>query len=62
MTVPALAHAEYRKSSYSSATGACVMIGFASGWVGIRDGKQQDPRPTLPVTAAQFAALLDYLR
>lgn len=61
MIIPALAHAEYRKSSYSTATGDCVMIGFAPGWVGVQDSKQQEPRPTLPVTAAQFAALLDYL-
>ena len=63
MTIPdaaafaALARAEYRTSSYTSATGECVMIGHADGWVGIQDSKQH-PRVTLPVPASQFAALL----
>jgi len=36
----ALAHAPYRKSSRSSATGNCVLVGTADGWVGIQDSKQ----------------------
>jgi hypothetical protein len=57
MIIPALANADYRKSSFSSGNGACVMIGHAAGWVGIQDSKQR-PRTTLPVTGPQFAALL----
>ncbi|MDQ3762081.1 MAG: DUF397 domain-containing protein [Actinomycetota bacterium] len=36
----ALAHAPYRKSSRSSGTGSCVMVGSAGGWVGIQDSKE----------------------
>ncbi len=62
MTAPdavlaALARAEYRTSSHSTANGDCVMISRATGWVGIQDSKQRS-RTILPATAAQFAALL----
>lgn len=35
-----LAHTHYRKSSRSSGTGSCVMVGSAGGWVGIQDSKE----------------------
>ena len=58
VVLAALAHAEYRVSSYSTANGDCVMVGFADRWVGIQDSKQHEPRPILPMTGSQFAALL----
>lgn len=39
-TWTALAHTPYRKSSRSTATGNCVLIGTANGWIGIQDSKQ----------------------
>jgi hypothetical protein len=35
-----LVHATYRKSSYSTGTGSCVLVGAAGGWVGIQDSKE----------------------
>lgn len=43
----------YRKSSRSSATGNCVLVGASSGWVGMQDRKE-DPdstRRTTPLPA-----------
>jgi hypothetical protein len=58
ITPDSLTGADYRTSSYSTANGSCVMVGFADRWVGIKDSKQQEPRPILPLTAGQFASLL----
>ncbi|HEV8562526.1 MAG TPA: DUF397 domain-containing protein [Actinophytocola sp.] len=57
----ALACAEYRTSTYSTATGDCVMVGHAGGWVGIQDSKQH-PRVTLPVPGSRFAVLVSLVR
>ena len=54
----ALAHAHYRKSSRSSATGSCVMVGAADSWVGIQDSKQHPDRTTLATPGQQWAAFL----
>ena len=57
----ALAHAPYRKSSRSSATGSCVMVGSAGGWVGIQDSKEHPAstrRTTLATPGRQWATFL----
>ncbi len=61
----ALGDATYHKSTRSSAAGNCVAVGFAVGWVGIQDTKQ-DPdstrRTTLAFPAATFRAFLDAVK
>ncbi|MGH3753009.1 MAG: DUF397 domain-containing protein [Pseudonocardiaceae bacterium] len=54
----ALAHAPYRKSSRSSATGSCVLMGSAGGWVGIQDSKEHPDSTTLATPHHQWAAFL----
>ncbi|MGH3871814.1 MAG: DUF397 domain-containing protein [Pseudonocardiaceae bacterium] len=57
----ALAHAPYRKSSRSSGTGGCVMVGSAGSWVGIQDSKEHPDstrRGTLAMPGHQWAAFL----
>lgn len=57
----ALAHAPYRKSSRSSATGNCVLVGTANGWVGIQDNKQHPDSPhrtTLATPHRQWTTFL----
>ena len=57
----ALAHATYRKSSRSSGTGSCVMVGAAGGWVGIQDSKERSDstrRTTLTIPHQQWATFL----
>ena len=57
----ALAHATYRKSSRSSGTGSCVLVGAAGGWVGIQDSKEHPDstrRTTLAVSHQQWATFL----
>jgi Domain of unknown function (DUF397) len=61
----ALAGATYHKSTRSSASGNCVAIGYASGWVGIQDTKQgpdSTRRTTLAAPATAFAAFLDAVK
>ena len=56
-----LAHAPYRKSSRSTATGSCVLVGSAGGWVGIQDSKERSDstrRTTLTIPQQQWAAFL----
>jgi hypothetical protein len=56
-----LAHAIYRKSSRSSATGSCVMVGSAGGWVGIQDSKERPDSTrltTLAIPHQQWATFL----
>ena len=56
-----LAHAPYRKSSRSTGTGSCVMVGSAGGWVGIQDSKERSDstrRTTLAIPQQQWAAFL----
>ncbi len=57
----ALAHATYRKSSRSSGTGSCVMVGSAGGWVGIQDSKERPDstrRTTLAIPHQQWVTFL----
>ncbi len=57
----ALANAPYRKSSRSSGTGSCVMMGSAGGWVGIQDSKEHPDstrRTTLATPHRQWATFL----
>ncbi|MGH3766732.1 MAG: DUF397 domain-containing protein [Pseudonocardiaceae bacterium] len=57
----ALAHVPYRKSSRSSSTGSCVMVGSASGWVGIQDSKEHPDsthRTILATPGHQWTAFL----
>ena len=54
----ALAHAPYRKSSRSSGTGNCVLVGTAGGWVGIQDSKEHPDRTTLATPHRQWATFL----
>ena len=57
----ALAHAPYRKSSRSTGTGSCVLVGAAGGWVGIQDSKEHPDstrRTTLAIPQQQWAAFL----
>lgn len=57
----ALAHATYRKSSFSSSTGNCVEVATGlAGWTGIRDSKR--PGPVLAVTDAQWLAVVTLAR
>ncbi|MGH3886399.1 MAG: DUF397 domain-containing protein [Pseudonocardiaceae bacterium] len=61
MALAVLAHAPYRKSSRSSATGSCVMVGSAGGWVGIQDSKEHPDsthRATLTTCHHQWATFL----
>ena len=60
-----LAHAIYRKSSRSSATGSCVMVGSAGGWVGIQDSKERSDstrRTTLATSHQQWATFLHAIK
>ncbi|HEX4725766.1 MAG TPA: DUF397 domain-containing protein [Pseudonocardiaceae bacterium] len=52
--------ATYRKSSRSSGAQVCVAIGFAAGWVGVRDTKEDHHILVLP--AAPFTAFLASLQ
>ena len=57
----ALAHAPYRKSSRSTGTGSCVMMGSAGGRVGIQDSKERSDstrRTTLATSHQQWATFL----
>lgn len=57
----ALAHTPYRKSSRSSGTGNCVMVGSAGNWVGIQDSKEHPDsthRSTLATPRPQWATFL----
>ena len=61
----ALAGATYRKSTRSTASGNCVAIGYAGGWVGIQDTKQSHDstrRTTVALPAATFCAFLDAVK
>jgi hypothetical protein len=51
--------ATYRKSSRSSGAQECVAIGFADGWVGVRDTKADQQVLALP--ADRFAAFLAWM-
>ena len=56
-----LAHAPYRKSSRSTGTGSCVMVGSAGGWVGIQDSKEHPDstrRTTLAIPHQHWATFL----
>ncbi|MGH3925037.1 MAG: DUF397 domain-containing protein [Pseudonocardiaceae bacterium] len=54
----ALAHAPYRKSSRSTATGNCVLVGTAANWIGIQDSKQHPHRTTLAAPQPQWTTFL----
>ncbi|MGH3925036.1 MAG: DUF397 domain-containing protein [Pseudonocardiaceae bacterium] len=57
----ALAHASYRKSSRSTGTGNCVLVGMTVGWVGIQDSKQHlysVDRTTLATPQSQWTSFL----
>lgn len=60
-----LADATYHKSTRSTATGNCVAVGHAGGWVGVQDTKQgpdSTRRTTLAFRDATFCAFLDAVR
>jgi Domain of unknown function (DUF397) len=57
-----LAHAPYRKSSRSSGTGSCVMVGSAGGWVGIQDSKQHPDSTTLATPHRQWSTFLHAIK
>jgi hypothetical protein len=52
--------ATYRKSSRSSGAQECVAVGFAAGWVGVRDTKEDHHILVLP--AARFTEFLASLQ
>ncbi len=57
----ALARAPYRKSSRSTGTGNCVLVGAADGWVGIQDSKEHPDstrRTTLTTPHQHWATFL----
>lgn len=61
----ALACAPYRKSSRSSGTGSCVMVGSASGWVGVQDSKEHPDsthRTTLATPRSQWPTFLHAIK
>ncbi|MGH3994320.1 MAG: DUF397 domain-containing protein [Pseudonocardiaceae bacterium] len=58
----ALVHATYRTSSRSSATGSCVMVGAAGGWVGIQDSKQHPQRTTLATPRQHWTMFLHAIK
>ena len=61
----ALARAPYRKSSRSTGTGSCVMVGSAGGWVGIQDSKERSDstrRTTLATSHQQWATFLHAIK
>jgi Domain of unknown function (DUF397) len=61
----ALAQASYRKSSRSSGTGNCVMVGSAGGWVGIQDSKEHPDsahRTTLATPHQYWATFLHAIK
>ena len=61
----ALADATYTTSTHSGATGNCVAVGYADGWVGVQDTKQgpgSSRRTTVAVPTAAFATFLDAVR
>lgn len=61
----ALAHTPYRKSSRSSGTGNCVLVGSASSWVGIQDSKQHPDsthRTTLAMPGHQWTTFLHAIK
>jgi Domain of unknown function (DUF397) len=60
-----LAHAHYRKSSRSSGTGSCVMVGSAGGWIGIQDSKEHPDstrRTTLATPGHRWATFLQAVK
>ncbi len=60
-----LAHTSYRKSSYSSGTGSCVLVGSAGGRVGIQDSKEHPDstrRTTLATSRHQWATFLQAVK
>jgi hypothetical protein len=61
----ALAHVPYRRSSRSTGTGNCVLVGAAGGWVGIQDSKERPDstrRTTLATPRLQWAAFLQAVK
>jgi len=61
----ALADATYTKSSRSTASGNCVAVGQAGGWVGVQDTKQghdSTRRTTVALPAPTFCAFLDAVK
>ncbi len=55
MTAPDLSRAQWRKSSHSSANGACVEVARVSGMIAVRDSK--DPHgPCLAVSVGEWQA------
>ena len=60
-----LVYATYRKSSHSTGTGGCVLVGAASGWVGIQDSKEHPDstrRATLAMPRPQWATFLQAVK
>jgi ABC-type amino acid transport substrate-binding protein len=51
---------DWRKASFSDATGNCVEIAFAAdGTVGVRDSKNQGSGPVLEFTPSEWDAFLN---
>lgn len=60
-----LAHTSYRKSSYSTGTGGCVLVGSAGVWVGIQDSKEHPDstrRATLATSRLQWTTFLQAVK
>lgn len=58
----ALADAPYRKSSRSSGTGSCVMVGSTGGWIGIQDSKQHPDSTILATPHQHWATFLHAIK
>jgi hypothetical protein len=57
MERPDFSNVRWRKSNSSGDTG-CVEVGYAAGWVGVRDSKDQGAGPVLAFTEGEWAAFL----
>jgi Domain of unknown function (DUF397) len=60
-----LADASYTTSTRSTASGNCIAVGYAGGWIGVQDTKQgldSTRRTTVAVPAVTFCAFLDAVK
>jgi hypothetical protein len=50
--------AQWRKSTYSNGSGACVEVGHATGRIAVRDTKDHGTGPVLRLSPDDWARLL----